>query len=339
MTSTPTPSASTGMPDAITAPGSPAPKRTTGEWVALLRDYGIVLFLIVMVIALSLTTDTFFTVDNFKNLVDSSVAVGMIAAVGTLVIIGGGFDLSAGAIIAVAAVVSAKVSNDTTPLLGMAAGLASGTLLGLVNGVLCTVGRINAFVGTLGTSIAFTGLAVALAGGGTLLIEDEAFGNLSNTQLLGINLSSWFLIAALGVCAFLLNRTVFGRHLFSTGGNVSAARFAGVAVNRTLMLAYVLSGTVAALVGMIVAAQSLSVTQTSSGQTIVFTALSAILIGGNSVFGGEGAIWRTAVGVLILAVINNGFNLLGVDPLYQQAVNGVIILVAVGADAWARRAP
>ena len=126
------------------------------------------------------------------------------------------------------------------------------------------------------------------------------------------------------------------RLLFGAGGNLSAARLSGVPVNRTLIGCYVLSGGVAALAGVIVAARSLSVSATT-GSNIIFDALAAILIGGNSAFGGEGAIWRTVVGVAILAVISNGFNLLGIDPLYQQIVSGTIILVAVGADAWTRR--
>jgi ribose transport system permease protein len=133
-----------------------------------------------------------------------------------------------------------------------------------------------------------------------------------------------------------LNRTILGRHIFGTGGNPLAARLSGVPINRVLTTTYVLSGALAGLAGLIVASRTLSVTS-NTGSTIIFDALAAILIGGNSVLGGEGAIWRTLVGVAILSVIANGFNLLGIDPLYQQVVNGVIILVAVGVDAWTRR--
>jgi ribose transport system permease protein len=322
------------------APPSPPPTATAGRLRSLrlsnLRDYGIVLFLIALVIGLSLGTDTFLTTNNLKNVLDNAVAVGLIAVAGTIVIIAGGFDLSAGAIFAVSAIVGVKVSNETSALVGILIGLVVGCGLGLVNGLLTTVGRITHFVATLGTMIAYGGIAVAISGSGLVLINDPSFANIANKDVLGFHLSSWILVVVAVLCGVLLNRTVFGRHVFGAGGNLSAARLSGVPVNRTLIGCYVLSGGVAALAGVIVAARSLSVSATT-GSNIIFDALAAILIGGNSAFGGEGAIWRTVVGVAILAVISNGFNLLGIDPLYQQIVSGTIILVAVGADAWTRR--
>jgi len=322
------------------SPTGPSERDTPStSWVSRLsafRDYGIALFLVLLFVVLSVSTDTFLTVDNLKNVINASVPMGLVACAGTIVIIAGGFDLSAGAIFAVSAIAAAKLSNDAGPIVGILFGVAVGAGLGLVNGVLCTVGRINHFVGTLGTMIAFTGMATALSGSGIVLIKDPSFGDVANTQLLGFRISTWILVAVALICAFLLNRTVFGRHAFGTGGNLLAARLSGVPVNRTLGAAYVLSGAVAGLAGIIVAGQTLSVSSTT-GSNIIFDALAAILIGGNSVAGGEGAIWRTIVGVLVLGVISNGFNLLGVDPVYQQIVSGGIILVAVGGDAWTRR--
>ena len=330
-------SATATTPTAPAAPtATPGAGRRRGPQLTNLRDYGIVLFLVVLFVGLSLSTDTFLTTNNLRNVVDGSVAMGLIAIAGTIVIIAGGFDLSAGAIFAVSAILGILVSNSTSPVVGILAGLLVGTLLGLVNGLLCTVGRINHFVGTLGTMIAYGGVATALSGSGLVLINDESFSNIATTQVLGVKVSTWILIVVALLCAFLLNRTVFGRHTFATGGNISAARLSGVPINRTLTATYMLSGGLAALAGVIVAARSRSASATM-GNSIIFDALAAILIGGNSVLGGEGAIWRTTVGVLILAFISNGFNLLGIDPLYQQIVSGTIILVAVGADAFARR--
>ncbi len=331
MTATPATPASTPPSTSARSGG-----RVGGLRLSTLRDYGIVAFLVLLFVVLSLTTDTFLTVNNLKNVVDGAVAMGLIACAGTIVIIAGGFDLSAGAIFAVSAIVGVKVSNEASPLVGIVVGVVVGCGLGLINGLLCTVGRINDFVATLGTMIAFGGAATAISGSGLLLINDPSFGNFANTDVLGFHLSTWILVAIALFCAFLLNRTVFGRQVFGTGGNLAAARLSGVPINRVKAAAYVLSGGVAAVAGLIVAARSLSVSATT-GSSIIFDALAAILIGGNSVLGGEGAIWRTMVGVFILAVISNGFNLLGVDPLYQQIVSGTIILVAVGADAWTRR--
>lgn len=327
---------SISAPPATPPTAASARRRLRSPRLSDLRDYGIVIFLIALIVGLTISTDTFFTVNNLKNVLDGAVATGLIAAAGTIVIIGGGFDLSAGAIFAVSAILGVKVSNDASPIVGIVVGVLVGCGLGLVNGLLCTVGRINDFVATLGTMIAFGGIAVALSGSGLVLINDPSFANLANTDVAGFHLSSWILVAVLLFCAFLLNLTVFGRSVFGLGGNPAAARLSGLPINRVKTATYILSGGVAGLAGLIVAARSLSVSP-NAGAGIIFDALAAILIGGNSAFGGEGAIWRTAVGVAILAVISNGFNLLGVDPLYQQIVSGTIILVAVGADAWTRR--
>jgi ribose transport system permease protein len=307
-----------------------------GVSLSRVRDYGIVVFVVVLFVVLSFSSGVFLTVGNLKNVVDGSVAMGMIACAGTLVIIAGGFDLSAGAVFAVAAIVGAKASNSLGAGAGVGIGVLVGAGLGLVNGVLCTVGRINHFVGTLGTSIAFAGIATAISGSSLILIASSGFGDLAGTDIAGFNSSTVIFVVVALVCAFLLNRTVFGRHVFGSGGNLSAARLSGVPVNRVLIGCYVLSGAVAGLAGLIVASRTLSV-NAQTGTNIIFDALAAILIGGNSVLGGEGAIWRTIVGVFVLALISNGFNLLGIDPLYQQIVNGTIILIAVAMDAWTRR--
>jgi len=328
------------IPRIAEAPASATSSRTRARrpWtvVGMARDYGILAFLLVLFVGLSLASDVFLTTTNLKNVVEGAVPMGMIACGGTIVIIAGGFDLSAGAIFAVAAVVGAKVCNGSGPVAGILVGVLVGCGLGLVNGVLCTVGRVNHFVGTLGTSIGYAGMATAISGSGLILIARPGFADLAGTEVLGFHSSTVIFAASALLCAFLLNRTVFGRHVYGTGGNLHAARLSGVPVNRTLGAAYTLSGMLAGLAGLIVASRTLSVGATT-GANIIFDALAAILIGGNSVLGGEGAIWRTLVGVAILALIANGFNLLGVDPLYQQIVNGTMILVAVGLDAWVRQ--
>lgn len=321
----------------VPATARPQPmSRRIGNLLELGRDYGIAAFAILLFVALAATTPNFLTSENLRNVLDQSVAVGIIACAGTVLIIAGGFDLSAGAIFAVAAIVGAKVSNATGAELGIIVGLAAGAGLGLVNGLLCTVGRVNHFVGTLATSFAFAGLATILSGASLILIDDTGFGNLAGTKLLGIKSSTVIFIIFAISCAVLLNHTVFGRHIFASGGNVRTARLSGVSVNRVVAIGYVLSGFGAAIAGLIVISRTLSV-NASVGGSIVFTAIAAILVGGNSVLGGEGAIWRTLVGVLVLGLISNGFNLNGIDPLYAQIITGGIIVFAVSADAWARR--
>jgi len=331
-----TTSAPTTSPESETPPSRSAVILGRARSLDVLRNYGILIFLIAMFVALAFASNTFLTASNLKNVINDASAVGMIAAAGTLVIIAGGFDLSAGSIFAASAVIAAKVSNASGPELAVVVALAAGCGMGLINGLLTTYGRINPFVGTLGTMIAFDGMAVALTGSGVLIINNGSFANISNLNIFGFAISSWYLLVAALICGFLLNRTVFGQHIFAAGGNRFAALLSGVPLNRTLTLTYVLSGAFAAVAGLAVAGQSLSVDPTG-GDTLIFQALAAIMIGGNSVWGGEGAIWRTMVGVFITTLIVNGFNLLGINPLYQQIANGALICIAVGTDTWVRR--
>ncbi|MBS1885877.1 MAG: ABC transporter permease [Actinobacteria bacterium] len=301
-----------------------------------LRDFGIAGVLLALFVGLSFGSSVFLTSENLKNVAEQSVAVGLLATAGSLVIIAGGFDLSAGAIFAVSAIVGAKLANSTGIVEGYLIGILVGALLGLINGIICTVGRINHFVGTLATSIVFFGVATKISGGALIVVPNQGFSDLANTQILGLKSSTWIFVAFALLCGFILNFTVLGRYIFATGGNIQAARLSGVPTAVTQAFTYVLSGGAAGLAGLIVASRTLSV-NAQTGNGIIYNALAAILIGGNSVLGGEGAIWRTVCGVLILTLIANGFNLLGIDPLYQQIVTGLIILLAVGLDAWTRR--
>ena len=317
------------------AAGSAARPKTR---IDLLKDYSILGFLLLLFVVLATTSHAFLTTQNLNNVLDQSVAVGLLACAGGMLIMGGGFDLSAGAIYVLSAVLAAKVANATNAEVGIATGIIAGMALGGVNALICTIGRINAFVGTLATSIFFSGAATAITGGGFTYIDDQNFGKLS-TKLFGI--SAPIIIFALFAlaCAFLLNKTIFGRHLLAAGDNKEAATLSGVSVHLTLARAYVLSGTASGLAGVVVASRSLAVASTTGGgNSVLFAALAAILVGGVSMLGGEGAIWRILAGVLILAFVANGFNLNGVDPLYQQMMSGALILLAVAADVWIRAA-
>ena len=302
-----------------------------------MQDLSILAFLVGLFIVLALTSDVFLTSRNLENVLAQSVAVGLIACSGGLVIMCGGFDLAAGAIYVLSAIVAAKVSNTFGAEVGIVSGILAGVALGGVNALICTVGKINAFVGTLGTSIFYGGAATAISGGGFTYIEDPAFSVLS-AHILGIDVSIIIFAAFAAVCAFLLNRTVFGRHLLAVGDNEEAAKLSGVSVDWTRAWVYMLSGFSAGLAGVVVASRSLAVgSSTGLANSLVFSALAAILVGGVSMRGGDGAIWRILAGVFILAGVSNGFNLNGIDPLYQQMMTGVLILVAVAIDVWAKR--
>ena len=304
--------------------------------LSTLRNYGIVLSFLVLFIVLSVWSDVFLTKTNMLNLLDQSAAVGIIACGGTLVIIAGGFDLSAGAIFAVAGIVAVNVANSAGTTAGIVAGVAAGVGLGLGNGILTTVGRINSLIGTLASSIVIRGVALVITGGFLVQATPTNFTQLGQGKFADVNYSIWTLLGVFLFTTLLLTRTTFGRYIYASGGNAEAARLSGVRVGVVRAITFAISGGCAGLAGVLVASR-VQTGQANAGMGIELTAIAAIVIGGTSILGGEGAIWRSILGVLLLAMIGNGFNLLNLDPTYQLIVQGSIILVAVAIDAWSRK--
>lgn len=300
------------------------------------RDYGIVVVLIALFIALSIGSPQFLSTTNLLNILDQWAPLGLIACGGTLVIIAGGFDLSVGAIYAVGAAIAAKLALEVDAVIGLIAGVGIATLAGLMNGVLASVGRINALIVTLATAMVFRGVALVITDGQLISVEDPTFQFLGNETLLGVTYTSWIFIGFALACGFVLSRQVFGRHIYACGGNPEAARLAGIRVNLVRTITFGVSGAAAGLGGVLAASQ-IGTAQAEMGTGIELQVIGAIVIGGTSILGGQGAIWRTVVGLFILALINNGFNLLNIDSQYQLIIQGAIILGAVGADIWARR--
>jgi ribose transport system permease protein len=303
---------------------------------ASVREYGIVASFLVMFVTLSLASDAFLTSSNLLAMLDQTAPVGIMAVGGTLVFIAGGFDLSVGAIFAIAGVLAAKAVGPFGPELALLIGTLSGLAFGLLNGLLVTAARINPFIATLGTSLVVRGFAIVLTGGYLISVSEPSFSSFGNSDLLGLRLSVWMWIAFALAAGFVLSRTTLGRYIFASGGNPEAARLSGVRVQRVRAITFVISGFAASLAGIIVASR-VATGQADAGAGIEFTVIAGIVIGGISIFGGEGAIWRSVLGVLLLTMISNGFNLLNIDAIYSQIFQGGIILLAVAIDSWSRR--
>jgi ribose transport system permease protein len=304
---------------------------------ARVRDYGIVIGFAALFVTLSVASDAFLTTRNLLNVLDQSAAVGIIACGATLVIIAGGFDLSVGAIFAVSGVIAALIAKETgSATVGVLAGLVSGTAFGVFNAVLVTVGRVNAFVATLASSIMLRGFGLLLTSGMIVTVPLLGFSSIGNSRLLGVKYSVWLFAAFVVFTWFLLSRTAFGRYVYAVGGNPEAARLSGLRVELIRAATFAISGLSAGLAGVIVASRTNSA-QADAGVGLELSAIAAAVIGGTSILGGEGAIWRTVLGVLLLALITNGSNLLNLDPTYQQIITGAIIVAAVSMDAWSRR--
>jgi ribose transport system permease protein len=219
---------------------------------------------------------------------------------------------------------------------GMIAGILIGCVLGLINGLSVGRFRINPFIATLATGIIFGGVSLIVSGGSLINVEKQGFITFGSKELLGIRLTTWVFIVAAIATGLVLQRTRLGRYIYACGGNEEAARLSGVRVDLVRTVVFVLSGFAATLAGALFAAR-VGVGDSTVGASLTLTAVAAIVVGGTSIWGGAGAIWRTLVGVAFLALIGNGFNLLGVEAKYQQIVQGSIILLAAGVDAYARR--
>jgi ribose transport system permease protein len=254
----------------------------------------------------------------------------------TIGIIAGVFDLSVGAIFAVAAVAACKLALVTDPWLGIAAGILFGAVLGIVNGVLVNVIQINSFIATLASSIVFRGIAILVTGGMIVTVTNETFSILGTETFLGVKYTVWVFALFVLATSFLLTSTTLGRYFYAVGGNARAARLSGVPVGRVRTIAFVISGLSAGIAGVLAASRTSSA-QPDLGMDLALQAIAASVVGGTSIMGGQGAIWRAVLGVLILAMIGNGFNLLGIDTIYQQIVQGLLIVLAVGLDQLLRR--
>ena len=306
--------------------------------IAALRDYGVVIAFVALFVALSLTSSAFFTWANMKNLAFQTAPVGIIAVGGTLVFIVGGFDLSVGAVSGFAAIIAGKAFLGTG--IGLWGSLIVGALVGLGcgigNGILVTVGRVNAFIATLATSIIIYGFAQVITGGNLVSVEASRFATLGLGNAWGINYPIFVWAAFALACGFLLSRTIFGRYTYAAGGNAEAARLSGVRVGVIRATTFAISGLAAGIAGVILFSE-VGTAQWNANSGIEFDSITAIVLGGTSLLGGEGAIWRTVLGAFFLQMIGNGFDLLGTTPQWQYVIKGLILLAAVSLDAWARR--
>lgn len=285
--------------------------------------------------------DTFLSWRNAANILDQSSVPLIFAATTVICIIAGIFDLSIAAVAATSAIVTVLAVNAVGLALGLLLGVGFGALLGLVSGLLITGTGVNSFIGTLAAAFAYLGLGLVLASGGLVRVEDAdaaaQWREIVQGVFFGLKGQVWIALLFVLVMAVLLSRTVFGREVYAVGGNVEAARLAGIKTRRVLVACYVLSGLGAGLNG------ALYVGRVSSGATNAFTtddafaAIAAVVVGGVSIFGGVGAVWRGVLGVFTFALISNGLNLLGVDTTYRLTILGVLIFVAVAADQLFRR--
>ncbi|CAN7474911.1 ABC transporter permease [Devosia sp. Root413D1] len=296
------------------------------------RQYGVLIIIAVMLLALTMLSPSFLTPRNLFNILNQSTPLFIIACALTLVIIGGGFDLSTGAIFGVASVSAAYLAVNVDPLVAIIAAPLIGLLLGSINGIIITAFNVHSFLVTLATSLVYRGMAILITNGKLIPVRVEEFAWLGRAKLDLVNVAVLVMLAFMALMMFMLNRTTLGRAIFAVGGNEEAALLSGIRTNLVKIITFAVSGGAAGLAGVITVSR-LSMGEPQAGTGYEFEAIAAVILGGTSIMGGAGAIWRSMAGVLLMALIGNGFNILNVNPFFKDLTTGVIIVLAVALAA------
>lgn len=292
----------------------------------------ILLVAVLLAVALSFASPFFMTVGNMTNLSKQVSIVAILAAGQAIVIISGGIDLSVGSVLALSAVViGALIQVDVDPVLAALAGLATGTFAGLINGIVITRGKIPPFIATLGMLGIARGMALVITKGVSYSVLVPFFLYIGNAKFLGLPIPLYFVIVTYLVVAIMMHMTVFGRHVYAIGGGEHVSRLEGIPVDRQKLKIYMLSGFLAALAAVVMTGR-LAATPPSVAQGIELQAIAAVIIGGISFTGGRGIVLTALIGALIMAMITNGLNILGISSFYQQVLIGIVIIVAVWLD-------
>lgn len=300
----------------------------------LVQKLGPLFGLLLIVVIISIMSPSFLTADNIFNVLRQVSISALIAFGMTFVILTGGIDLSVGSTLALTGAVAATLlAGGYDPFIAMAAALALGLVLGAVNGIIIAKGKVAPFIATLATMTIYRGLTLVYTDGKPVsgLGDHLAFQMFGKGYLLGIPVPIVTMAVAFFVLYFILRKTTFGRRVYAIGGNAEASRLSGINVDRTTIAVYALTGMLAAMSALILTSR-LNSAQPTAGTSYELDAIAAVVLGGTSLTGGRGWIFGTLVGALIIGVLNNGLNLIGVSSFFQQVVKGIVILFAVLID-------
>ena len=316
---------------------------SSGAWKAIwgkrggfsLKKYGLMIGFVFISVIISIVTPNFLSSTNILNILRQSSIVGVMAIGTTFVIIGGGFDISVGSLLALTAAMSLKLQQVLPWYVVAALVLLAGAFFGLVNGLLTAKLHIVAIITTLGTMTILRGLTYLYTGGYPVMGSSEEFKFIGAGYLGPIPFPILIFLSMVLLWQFILSKTTLGRYACAVGGNKETSRLSGVAVDFYHVMTFVIGGLMAAMAGIIYASRLNSATPLA-GQGYELDAIASCVIGGTSVSGGEGSIVGTMIGVLLLNVVSNMFNLLGIQVYVQYLIKGVIILTVVGFDSYAR---
>lgn len=293
---------------------------------------GMILVFVAMFALLSLFVPYFFTYRNMIGLSLSVTSLGMVASTMLFALAAGDLDLSVGSTVAFTGVFTAVIINATGNVaLGILGGLASGTMVGLVNGLIIAKVKLNPLITTLATMQIVRGLGFIVSGGSAIGVREASFFGLGNGSFIGIPNPVWITIVCFIIFGILLNNTSYGKNTLAIGGNIEAARLAGINVERNKTAIFLLQGLVTGLAGIVLASRMTS-GQPNAANGFELDVISACVLGGVSLSGGVGTISGIIIGVLIMGTVQNAMNLMNIPTFYQYVVRGSILLIAVFID-------
>ena len=294
-----------------------------------------VIALIILMAVITIINSNFLTANNLLNLLLQVTSNALIAFGMTFVILTGGIDLSVGSILALSSVLTAGLLGSGMPVtLAILISLILGCILGMMNGLLISYGKLAPFIVTLATMTIFRGATLVYTNGNPItkgLSDTFLFQFLGQGYIVGIPFPVIIMFIVFIVLYVLLHKTAFGKSVYAIGGNEKAAYISGVKLNKVKIIIYSISGIMASISGLIITSR-LSSAQPTAGASYEMDAIAAVVLGGTSLSGGKGRILGTLIGALIIGVLNNGLNIIGVSAFWQQVVKGVVILIAVLID-------
>lgn len=294
-----------------------------------------VIALIILMAVITIINSNFLTANNLLNLLLQVTSNALIAFGMTFVILTGGIDLSVGSILALSSALTAGLLGSGMPVtLAILISLILGCILGMMNGLLISYGKLAPFIVTLATMTIFRGVTLVYTNGNPItkgLSDTFLFQFLGQGYIVGIPFPVIIMFIVFIVLYVLLHKTAFGKSVYAIGGNEKAAYISGVKLNKVKIIIYSISGIMASISGLIITSR-LSSAQPTAGASYEMDAIAAVVLGGTSLSGGKGRILGTLIGALIIGVLNNGLNIIGVSAFWQQVVKGVVILIAVLID-------
>lgn len=305
----------------------------------LLRRHGLLLAFLIFIVVVAAISDSFLSVGNFLDVIRQVSITGMIALGVTFVVITGRFDLSVGSMLTLLTVIVVDQHNLSGPGMAILLVISAGIALGAVNGLLVGYIGLNALIVTLAMLSLLQGLTLLYSGGANVNVsnpQETWFAVFGRETLFGVPVPALFFLGGAAIAGFLLRKTIFGRTVYAVGGNETASNFSGINAKRTVFLAYVLSGFATACAAIIMGSRVMGA-QNTIGQGYELNVLAGIILGGTSLLGGSGSIWRTVLGVTMLGFIQNGLLLLGFPYYAQWLVTWFVIIAAVWIDLGAKR--